>query len=275
MPKDATPKSALKSKMTDEERVWVIALEDALKKSKEEFGRLTEFDIAVHAIIAKDQPSKALHRLRRLKKFKQRYSVRDDSTVYEAIKIVHAFVHAHPDFLQAFGKDASGRWVLFFRLEALTTTTTEPSKNNTDESFAALYYIFHAMQPDLDAIRNGTIWIGDFEGVTRRHIFPILNGARALCRDAYPIKVKDFPCLHSPPALSPVYAMCRPFLSQRVKQVMVMDCTPEVVRQHFPNNLLNKALGGTQRPADLIELLEENLKKRYDTQETFRLKMLG
>lgn len=273
-------KVELKSKLTEQERVWVISLEDAMKeysKSKNvdaPFGKLTDFDIVSHAILAKGKPEKAIHRLLRLQKFKQAYKVRDDSTVYEAIKIVQNFVHAHPSWLQAVGKDSVGRWVIFFELEGFlnddaTTTITTP-----EQRYAALYYVLHALQPDLDAVRNGTVWIGDLKNVTRNNLaISIVNGGRALCRDAYPIKVKDVPCLNPPPRFSAVSVMCRPFLSPDFFTKMV-GCTPQVIQQHYPKHLLSKPLGGTQGQSGILDVLEENIHKRFETQETFKLNIL-
>jgi hypothetical protein len=252
--------------LTDEERVWIIQLEDAIKSSGEaEIGKVTEFDIALHAIVAKDKTAKAMHRLRRQKIFKETYNIRDDITVYEAIHIVHRFINAHPGFLLSFGKDTFCRWVVFFSLKSLALRADA----DDGETLAAFYYIVQAMQPDLDAARFGTVWVGDLCEITRQQI--PLTGARALFQDSYPIKVKDFPCLNAPSRFSVVYAMCWPFISRKLRQVMVLDCTADKVRRHFPRNLLRPDLGGTQQPADILELLETNLKKRFANDESFRL----
>jgi hypothetical protein len=266
---------ALKEKLNDDERVWVIALEDALRNTKEDFGKVTDFDIALHAIIAKDETQKAMKRLRRLKKFKERYNVRQDNTVYEAIKIVYDFVHRHPNFLQAFNQDKFGRWTIFFNLKGLSESESSSQGGGGDERFIALYYIFHALQPDLDSVRNGTIWIGDFQDVTRQDVLGMINGGRALCRDSYPIKIKDFPCLNSPSVISTTFAVSRPFMSQRVKEVMAINCTEPMVKKHFAKKLLSKSLGGTQSQIEIIDILETNIKKRFEIEEVFRLKLLG
>lgn len=277
--KERSPKKKdkkLESKFTEEEREWVFALEAAIRNEKDlnvKKMKLSEWDLALHAVVAKDQPAKAIQRLRRLQKFKEAYQVRDDSTVYEAIRIVHDFVHAHPDFLQAFGQDELGRWVIVFQLNGLLTTGPETS--SIERKFAALYYICHALQPDLDAVRFGTVWIGDFEGITRQSLsMNIVNGGRALCRDSYPIKVKDVPCLNAPPRWSAVYAMCRPFFSRGLRDKMVYGCSPQLIQKNFPKHLLAKALGGTQSQHDILDLLEENIRKRFEMQETFRLNLL-
>ncbi len=263
----------LQTKLNEEERLWVIGLQEELRKSPDLDG-VSEWDIACHAIVAKNQPLKAIHRLRRIKQFQQAYKVPQHPTVYEAIKTMHDFCHAHPDFIQAIGKDVSGRWVLSFQLKGLTTTDQPQGTMSLEKEFAALYFLFMSLQPDLDSVRTGTIWIGDLVDVSRQTLsLSIVNGARSLCRDAFPIKVADVPCLNAPPKLSAVYAFCRPFFSTHLYEKIVWDCTPQLLKKHFSKQVLSKAFGGTctQSKNAILDVLEENLVRRFENQETFRL----
>ena len=67
-----------------------------------------------------------------------------------------------------------------------------------------------------------------------------------------------------------VYAICRPFLSQRTRQVMCMDCTLDMLLKHFPKQIINEGMGGMQRPVEMMDLLEECIKKRFENEEFFR-----
>jgi hypothetical protein len=252
--------------LTEEEALWADALKTAIRSSKEDLGRITDWDIAVHAIVAKNNnTSQAIHRLSRLHKFKQRYHISDHTTIYEAMTILQNFHLAHTGFLQAFGKDASGRHVLTFSFSQFDTTCDETR-------FVALYYLCHALQPDLDSIRKGTVWIGDFTGVTRDNFsLLVVNGARALCRDSYPIKIKDVPCLNTPGRMSAAYAICRPFFSKTLTQCLVLDCPVDVLHQYFPKSLLPPNMGGTQKPLEMMDLVEASLKKRFEMNESFQL----
>jgi CRAL/TRIO domain len=254
--------------LTLKERGWTNDLETAIQNSTEHFGKLSDFELAAHAIVAKENTELALKRIRRLAKFKETYNISNDRTVFQAIQLLHKFVHAYPGFLQAFGVDSYNRHVLVFRLEALKSPP--PFNHSEEDRFAALYYIFHALQPDLDAIRMGTIFVGDMEGVTRETLaLSLFNGVRCFTRDAYPIKVKDFPCVSTPPRLSAVYVMCWPFFSAKLREKFV-TCTTAQLQDHFPKSLWLQRLGGIMNETEVMEKLEENLKRRFENEECFR-----
>jgi hypothetical protein len=270
---DETTKA--KSKLNEEERIWVINLKDELRNCPDLMG-VSEWDIACQAIVAKNQPLKAIHRLRRLKKFQQAYKIPQHPTVYEAIKTLHDFCHDHTDFIQAIGQDVLGRWVLSFQLKGLTNVQQQEQEVSMESEFIALYFLFAALQSDLDAVRKGTIWIGDLQDISRRTMpLSLVNGARAMCRDSYPIKVQDAPVINVPPRWSAVYALCRPFFSPHLMEKLVWGCTPELLKKVFPKHVLSKgSLGGTQSQQDILDVLEHNLTRRFDNQESFRLNIL-
>lgn len=274
MPKEPRTLRSTGRLLSAEERGWTVALEGAIQSAggdHEDLGRLTDFEIAAHAIVAKDDTDLALHRIRRMKKFKDSLGVGDDggTTVFHAIQVLHRFFHAYPDFVHAFGTDLYGRHTVFFRLAALTSP---PPFNHTEQDrMTALYYLFHAMQPDLDAVRRGTVWIGDLTDVTRQTLsLGLFAGGRALTKDSYPIKVKDFPCLSAPSRFSAVSAICWPFFSAKLAKKYVA-VTPVQLKDHFPPELLSRELGGTMSPADVMERIEDSLKRRFDNEESFRL----
>ena len=269
-----TPNSpaTLRARLSDDERLWVIGLQEELRTTPD-LDEISDWDIACHAIVAKGDSAKAIQRLRRLKQFQQYYKVPQHPTVYEAIRTMHDFCHAHPDFIQAIGCDASGRWVLSFQLKAWTCPgQQEPPLLSVERELAALFFLLKALQPDLDSVRKGTIWIGDLEGITRQTLsLSSVRGARALCRDAFPIRIEDAPCWNTPPKLSAAYAFCRPFFSPHLTEKLVWDCTPELLTKHLPKHVLCRALGGTQSRNDVMDVLEENLARRFESQQTFRL----
>jgi CRAL/TRIO domain len=268
--------------LEDEERLWLIDLEDELRRhnhnhhnhnnKKERIGPWSEFDLACHLLVAKNQALKAVHRLRRMEKFRQQYHIPQHPTVYEAMKSVETLMHARPEFLHAVGKNSGGQWVVSFQLKGLTDPDCHKGELTVDQEFAGLYFLLMAMQPDLDAVRKGTVWIADLQGITLQNLpMSMVNGARALCRDAYPIKVCDVPCWNTPSRFSAVYALCRPFLSAHLTEKLVWDCTPQLLRQYFPSTLLPRSLGGTQSQNDIMDILGANLMRRFENQQSFQL----
>jgi hypothetical protein len=255
--------------LTPKERGWTNELEAALQNHRDEIGKLSDFEIAAHAIVAKDNVELALHRIRRLKTFKEKYNLPNDMTVFQAIQLLHKFQHAYPGFIQAIGNDGYNRYTFVFRLSALSSYP--PFNHTEEERFAALYFIFHALQPDLDSIRNGCIFVGDLQGITRQYFtLDLFSGGRCLTKDAYPIKIKDFPCISPPPRFSAAYAMCMPFFSATLRQKYV-KCHPKLLQTYYSKVLLPQRLGGIMKETEIMELLEENLKKRFENEESFRL----
>lgn len=254
--------------LTPKERGWTNELESAIHKSQEDFGRLSDFEVAAHAIVAKGDTEVALKRIRRMQIFKDTNSISHEMTVFQAIQLLHRFVHAYPDFLQAFGTDSYERHVFVFRLQCLKSPP--PFNHSEEDQLASLYYIFHALQPDLEAVRRGTIFVGDLEGVSRRSFtFSLFNGGRSLTKESYPIKVKDFPCIDTP-LFSAVYPMMLPFFSTKLRQKFV-TCPKQLLQRYLPKTLLPRRLGGVMTETEVLEKLEESLKKRFENEEVFRL----
>lgn len=256
------------------ERLWLINLQAELRKHKE-VPSVSDFQLASHAAVAKDQPRKAKYRIQGLQKFRQEYNVPEHPTVYEAIKSLHEFVHARPLFVQAFGQDLQGRWVLSYQLKGLTDPSCHRHEMTTEQEFTALFFLFWAMQPDLEAVRKGSIWIGDMEGITRQNLpTPIVNGFRALCRDSFPTTVKYVTCWNVPPIFSMVYTYCRPYFSAHLAKNLVWGCPKEKLQELFPCHVLARSLGGTQSQNDILDALEANLTKRFENEKSFRLNII-
>jgi len=275
--------------LNEEERLWVISLQDELRRMNHNNNNsphqnqnvmiirpISEFEFVSHALICKNQSNKGKNRMIRMEKFKQFYHIPEHPTVYEAIKSVETFLYARPNFIQSIHQDLiSKRWILSYQLKALTDIEYHHEELTVEQEFTGLYFLLTAMQPDLDSIRNGTVWIGDLQGMTVQNLsMYIVNGIRALCRDSFPIKVCDVPCWNTPPKFSAAYAICRPFFSTHLSEKLVWDCTPERIQQFFSRDVLPKSLGGTtQSQHEIMGVIEINLRQRFENQSSFQLRL--
>lgn len=239
------------------------------KPSTLQYGKPSDLEIVAHAIRAKGDTAKALHRMRRMKQFKDMYGIPDafvvdtnsDSDKHNAeddeeakqrqeriLQLLHkVFVTAYPNFIQRIGLDRHNRVVIQFRLCELRWTQPPPFNHSDEERFQAFYYLLNAAHPTLDQIRRGTVWVGDLEGiqddVQQRPTSEIYKGGRLLLRDSYPIKVDDIPCVDCPSTFSIVYLGLYPFLSSHFLSKFVC-VTHEMLQQHFPPELLSDRLQG-------------------------------
>jgi hypothetical protein len=260
--------------LTEEEMGWVGDIQTTLEKisrqNGEDFGKISDFELVQHVIVAKGKEDVVLKRMRRLKLFREKHGIDKIVSVYGALKMVSKFVDAHKGFLQSLGTDPMGRPIVALNFAAL-----HPSQKDLedDNRFAVFYFLLCAMQSDLFNIRNGIVVIGDFTNVTWQNnlSFGLLRGTAELCRDSFPIKVKDIPLLNAPSTMSSMYAMCWSYLSPKVVQRLHMDCSLQILKDAFPSQILPKSLGGSQGPLDMMDHLEEALKRRFENDQSFRL----
>ena len=216
------------------------------------YGKPSDFEIAAHALRAKGDTSKGLKRLHRMKIFKDAYNIpafdvdsgssRSDP-IKPILKLMKKFLTAYPQFVQKIGIDKFGRVAVQLQLDGLRWSQPSPFNHTETERFQAFYYLLHATQPTLESIRRGTVWIGDIQNVTERPSAALFRGGRMLLRDSYPIKVQDVPVVHCPPRFSKVYATTYPFFSSHFVSKFVR-VTPDVLRAHFPPELLSDRLRG-------------------------------
>jgi hypothetical protein len=263
------------------------------------YGKPSDLEIAAHAIRSKGDILKSLKRIRRLKQFKDMYGIPDftisgsstssgiidesqsqdqegdenededddNEDVTRILQIMKkVFFIAYPNFIQKIGIDKHNRVVIMFRLENLRWTECPPFNHNEQERFQALYYLMNCIQPTLDSIRMGTVWIGDLEDIELgsissisttttttgstgtsvnivRPTSDIYKGGRLLLRDSYPIKVDDICVIDCPSRLSKIYLCIYPFMSSHFVSKFVR-VTPQLLQQHFSSELLSNRLNG-------------------------------
>lgn len=265
------------SVLTSDEREWAFALEEALygnndknadnsskvRRAQRAFRRTqqsistpddpqsmnmpTDFELATHALIGKGNTPKALKRIRRLAVFKDTYRVPDfetdndedmENAIDSVMLIIKKFLGAYPDFVKSIGMDKHGRVTMVVRLRGLRWTHPPPFNHTESDRMRAMYCLLNALQPTIESVRRGTVWIADLGGVTNRPEATFLEGCRRLLRDSYPIRVQDIPVVRCPPVYSGAFAGTYPFWSRHFGKKFVRVDT-ETLRNHFPAQLLS------------------------------------
>lgn len=265
------------SVLSTEEREWAFALEEALFGKTEEadnsrnmrrgarraFRRNrqtanssdpikykdmpTDFELATHAIIAKGNDARALKRIRRLSIFKEAYRVpsfeTDDgydteNAIESVLLCIKKFLLAYPDFVKVVGMDKHGRVTVVVRLRGLRWSHPPPFNYTEPDRMRAMYCLLNALQPTLESVRRGTVWIADLGGVKDMPLATFLEGCRKLLRDSFPIRVQDVPVVRCPPVWSGAFVGTYPFWSRHFGKKFVRVDT-ETLRNHFPAYLLS------------------------------------
>ena len=263
--------------LSNEEREWAVAIKEAMIKEDEALAKtISDFEYVHHAIIAKGKPDKAIKRIQRLDKFRKEHDIPIDAnkcSADEAMTMIQAFEAKSPGMFLSFGKDSAGShgylstWDYASFLPANYQEATD-WKN----CFAAFYYVFDAMHPDFDAIRSGIIMLADAEGLGWRNFsLEMEKQAAHLYQDAYPIRIQNITMLHSPTVFKAIYALCKPFLKKKVKDVIHLNGKLEEIRDQIPKNILATTMGGIQTTSDMEDAMKEGLKLRYSNMASFIL----
>ena len=262
------------SALTLEEREWAFALEEALYETTDEamnsrnvrrgarsaFRRNrqtgtipetlkdmpTDFELMTHALIGKGNTGRALKRIRRLSVFKETYRVPDfetendhdmENAIDSVLLIIKKFLLAYPDFVKSVGMDQHGRVTVVIRLRGLRWSDPPPFNHTELDRMRAIYCLLNALQPTIESVRRGTVWIADLGGVTEKPEATFLEGCRKLLRDSYSLRVEDVPVVRCPPFWSGAFVGTYPFWSRHFAKKFVRVDT-ETLRKHFPAYLL-------------------------------------
>ncbi len=95
-----------------------------------------------------------------------------------------------PGFLGAVGADNFGRNVQLCEYKAFDPTKLKGAEE-WRTMMGAFYYLFQAMQADVESIRNGVVFAADCDKMGWKNFsFEVEKRAAELYQDAYPIRMK-------------------------------------------------------------------------------------
>ena len=224
---------------------------------------ISDWEFLQHAIVSKDQTSKALDRLRNLQAFKDRYGIKLDGSVDEAVRDLQIFLQTHPEFYLSLSdgekigtkQTAERKKSLEAKKPSLESSTTVSSSSTTDnehllqqpqilcflykgfnakvmnheEAFCiymrAAFYALNASQHNLAALRGGLAVYIDCADMSIRQNYSRLTEQRArqLYVGAYPVRVHEFAMLNVFCLMRWSYRLIKPFLSPKIVQLLRME----------------------------------------------------
>jgi hypothetical protein len=249
-----------------------LNIKKALMEADPDFAKtISDLEYVQHAIVAKNVVSKALKRIRRLKAFKEEHGISETATVEETTEMLKRLEDLSPSMFMGFGKDDKGRYVTTWNYNAFLPAAYQ-NPEDWKACFSAFYYLFDAMQPDIASIREGIVMIADCEGVGWKNFsLKMEKQAAHLYQDAYPIRIKEMTMLNPPSVFKVIYALCKPFLSKRVKEVLHMNGKVDEIQNRIPIGVLPTTLGGTQGTLDMAQSMEDALNLRFENKSQFTL----
>jgi hypothetical protein len=260
--------------VNNQERIWALKIKNAVERDPS-LENLSDFEYVHHAIVAKDNIHKALVRIKDMQLFKERFGIIGDGNPTQGWMMIDALMGAQPDFILSVGEDREGRSIQVcdysaFRPKLLAT--------NAMQNFVGFYYTFHALQCDFASIREGVVWIANCKGMGLKNAFGgIWQRGSEFRRAPYPMRMKKIAMLDPPRLVHSMYYAMKPFLSKKVKDVIVMKTQQEfllddvIYGNTIPVHALPRSMQGTCSEKEMIQRLKDGVKERYLHSQTFRL----
>ncbi|MBN3309684.1 alpha-tocopherol transfer protein isoform X1 [Amia ocellicauda] len=143
-------------------------------------------------------------------------------------------------------RDASGSRVLIYRIGQW-----EPKDYTAYEVFRVSLITSELIVQEIETQRNGLKAIFDLQGWRFAHALQInpslAKKISAVLTDSFPLKVRAIHLINEPIFFHPVFAVIRPFLSDKIKERIHMHGSTyaQSLCQQFPESILPPEYGGT------------------------------
>lgn len=150
-------------------------------------------------------------------------------------------------------RDQSGSRVLIYRIGQWDT-----KQFSAYQVFRVSLITSELIVQETETQRNGLKAIFDLQGWRFAHAFQITptiaKRIAAVLTDSYPLKVRGIHLLNEPMIFHTVFALIRPFLSDKIKQRIYMHGSNyrESLGQHIPLDILPHEYGGQEASVDEI-----------------------
>ncbi|CAB9504257.1 expressed unknown protein [Seminavis robusta] len=188
------PHDPLRMTLSTEERRWARFVKKCIEETPD-LDPMSDFWYAQISLLD-DDADEVLARVYKLQVFQKEYKIIE--SLGQAQQILRKFIDLFPGYLLALEYyPPEGNYVLTLDLARLYTSVLDTHKDGFEIFLKAMYYIYHAMAPDLLAVREGAWGIIECEGFDWKKNFGlgILRPFWGELLTAYPIqfvKVKNF-----------------------------------------------------------------------------------
>ncbi|XP_005042226.1 PREDICTED: alpha-tocopherol transfer protein [Ficedula albicollis] len=153
-------------------------------------------------------------------------------------------------------RDPHGSKVLIYRIGQW-----DPSLFTAYDVFRVSLITSELIVKEIETQRNGVKAIFDLQGWRFAHAFQISPAVAkkiaAVLTDSFPLKVRGIHLINEPLFFHPVFALIKPFLTEKIKQRVYMHGSNylQSLTEHFPATILPQEYGGEE--VSIEELAKE------------------
>ncbi|XP_063249433.1 alpha-tocopherol transfer protein isoform X1 [Prinia subflava] len=144
-------------------------------------------------------------------------------------------------------RDPHGSKVVIYRIGQW-----DPSLFTAYDVFRVSLITSELIVKEIETQRNGVKAIFDLQGLRFAHAFQISPAVAkkiaAVLTDSFPLKVRGIHLINEPLFFHPVFALIKPFLTEKIKQRVYMHGSNylQSLTEHFPASILPQEYGGEE-----------------------------
>lgn len=271
-----------------EEQQWAQKIKDEVAELND-IAVISDFEYLHHAIVSKGNVKKALKRMKGLEAFRKQYElniIKED----EPMKLLKDCNDMFPGFIGSIGVDNKGRAVQYCDLKSFDPKLLK-TENEWRIMMGAFYYLFQAMNADVDAIRSGIIFACNCKGIGWKNFsFEAEKRAADFYQDAYPIRMKHIYMINPPLIVSlSVYLLLpnlfwptiqmnamidivKVFLSKKIWGIIQTEKSDTFFASgKLPVEVIPATEGGSSSEKASFEWLEKQISVRTKNEKEFKL----
>lgn len=182
--------------LTAEEAANALALKDIIEAA-DDVDSLTDFETVQFSIVSKQDHEKAMKRVRRLQELRKRYNI--GSTLGDVEASVFFVMQSSPGLFLSVGTDREGRAVATFNGTMYKARDSVKNVESRHHLMGFFVHLLEAMSSDVDAVRNGIVFVGMCEGLGWENFsFEAEKRVSEIYQDSFPVRMKAMYLLDPP-----------------------------------------------------------------------------
>lgn len=257
--------------ISQQETDWALALKEAVLAGEETKDiRISDMELVQYAMVERGHISKAVERIRRISLFKATYQIED--TPEEGVACARKLMEHHPGW--SLSVDQCPRMKHY--VHVVDFAKWHPGRIRLERDWQVfmrgVYYLCTAFNPNLEAVRNGTLFIMEGEGM----------GWDNLCLEfearfwqehmgQYPLHIHEFSWVNTPMIGNIFFSLLKPILPERVREVIQLGVKFD---ESYDGRLDELFLQPTAEIANERQLktIQSFLQTRYHNEKRFQLR---
>lgn len=252
--------------LTRQELQWALNLKAAIDADPE-VDSISDFLCAQIALMVQDDVEEGVHRAHHLQIFRQEYSITD--TFEQACQMIPAIIELLPGVALSLSYNRSdGNYVFVYDMGAFDFKKTLKTPENSQILLAGIFYICHALSPDLEAVRRGVIILTECSGFdwSRNMNLAFIRKLWSEILVEYPMDYQKMKYFNAGFFINMINSLKKRFLPQRIVDKMETGCV-------FEERLSSIYLVPTLQACNerITYRMLDNLARRYNHQREYRL----